>query len=143
MTREEVILAALAPANGVAHGPVQVQKLLFLVQKRAASIIDGPGFDFSPYDYGPFDQSIYADLMALSKSGDVEILGDPYSKGRRYRLTPAGQAKADAILLKQNENVRAFLNQLSAWVRSLTFAQLVSAIYAAYPEMKVNSVFGR
>lgn len=141
MTREEVILAAFAPAKGESHSPVQVQKLLFLIERRAAKEVGGKKFEFAAYDYGPFDQSIYADLRALSKAGLVEIVGDQNSKGRRYRLTASGQKQAEGILAQQDAKLQRFLGELSAWVRSLSFAELVSAIYASYPEMKANSVF--
>jgi hypothetical protein len=35
----------------------------------------------------------------------------------------------------------AYIRQASEFVRSLSFTQLVSAIYKAYPEMRENSVF--
>ena len=68
MEKREIILAALAPADGVIHTPVQVQKLLFLIDKKIPHLVGGPYFNFVPYAYGPFDTEIYRLLEELEKA---------------------------------------------------------------------------
>ena len=143
MERSEIILATLAQAPTDLHSPVQVQKLLFLLEKKAAHLIGGQKFHFVPYDYGPFDKDIYNDLLSLSSAGLVELVGDPYSKGRRYKLSKEGERKAGEILSRAAPALIEFLPRLSKFVRSLSFADLVSSVYRAYPEMRVNSVFNK
>ena len=58
MTRKEVVLAALAPAKHAPHSPVQVQKLIFLIDRNIPREVGGPHFDFQPYNYGPFDKAV-------------------------------------------------------------------------------------
>jgi hypothetical protein len=58
-----------------------------------------------------------------------------------YRLTPRGQRRGDELLGKIRPSVVRYIRELSEWVRGLSFAQLVSAIYKEYPEMQVNSLF--
>lgn len=140
MTRDELILATLASANGE-FSPVQIQKALFLLDKKASAWIGGPHFDFRPYDYGPYDQSIYTSLSSLRDAGLVEIVGDPTSKQRRYNLTGPGRDQGSAILAAQPQQISSYISQLAQFVRSLGFAQLVSSIYQEFPEMKANSVF--
>ena len=142
MDAKNLVMAALAPANGGTHTPVQVQKLLFLVDRNIPEIIGGPHFEFEPYDYGPFDKAVYDILRDLAAEGLVEISEEPGRRWKRYRLTDAGQEIGELVLNKISEKGREYIRQLSTFVRSLTFDQLVSAIYKAYPEMKVNSVFG-
>jgi len=43
--------------------------------------------------------------------------------------------------IKDNEEAKDYIGRVSQFVRSLPFAELVSAIYTAYPEMRQNSVF--
>ncbi|MGH9892740.1 MAG: hypothetical protein ACREA0_12275 [bacterium] len=38
-------------------------------------------------------------------------------------------------------DVAAYLDRLVEWMSGLSFQQIVSAIYDAFPEMKANSVF--
>lgn len=141
MTKKEIILSALAPSNGALHTPVQIQKLLFLLDKRASDFLGGPHFHFIPYHYGPFDKGIYDLLLQLAAKGHVEILGNPNLHLRKYRLTPAGQKKGDKILDSLDPKIAAYIRKLSVFVRSLSFAALVSSIYRAYPEMQENSLF--
>ena len=139
MKRGEVVLSALAPACGAPHSPVQVQKLLFLIDRNVPRDVGGPHFDFQPYNYGPFDKAVYEELEALAKDGLVEVC--PGWKWNGYRLTEAGQKVGDGVLSSLKPNTREFIVKVSHVVRSLTFTQLVSAIYKAYPEMRANSVF--
>lgn len=140
ISREEVILTALAPAGGAPHTPVQVQKLLFLLDRNAAASFGGPKFDFQPYHYGPFDRAVYLTLEDLAQQGMVEITRNA-GNWRDYRLTPEGQARAVQVLAGLDDRTRSYIERLSAFVRSLSFTDLVSAIYKAYPEMRERSVF--
>jgi uncharacterized protein len=140
MTREELLLAALASTDGE-FSPVQIQKTIFLLDRKVPEWTGGPHFNFKAYDYGPFDQSIYQVLTALRDRGLVEISGDASSKHRRYALTALGREQGVNVLAQQPTEISSYFNQLTEFVKSLGFAQLVSTIYNEFPEMKVNSVF--
>ena len=133
-------LAALAPGVGVPHSPVQVQKLLFLIDRNLSVLLVGPTFDFKPFHYGPFDRAVYAILEDLAEQGLVEIT-QGQGNWRDYRLTTAGQSRAAQVVDGLEERAQRYIQRASAFVRSLSFPELVSAIYKAYPEMRVHSVF--
>jgi hypothetical protein len=140
MNRPEIVLAALAAAGeNATFSPVQVQKLLFLVDREAAGLVGGPHFDFRPYDYGPFDSDVYGTLTDLEKIGLAR--SSPAGRYRIYSLSVDGYQSGVRVLDTLRPNARAYLTQAAAWVRSLSFQQLVAAIYNRYPDMKVNSVF--
>jgi len=139
MTRDQVVLAVMSTASQKGFRPVQIQKLFFLVDDRFSNHTGGPHFVFEPYDYGPFDQSVYHKLDELERDGYVEVTDQLYP--RCYSLTDAGQELGEEAFSKLDENVQEKLEQLSKFVRALSFGDLVSAIYREYPEMKVNSVF--
>lgn len=141
MTKEDIILACMATSDGASFRPVQIQKSMFLIDQEASAQIGGPLFDFKPYDYGPFDVSVYNNLTILSEKGLVQIEGDPASKQRRYSLTAKGQQVGEATLGTLVPNIQDYLKRVSEFVLRLTFAQLVSSIYKKYPAMKANSVF--
>lgn len=133
------MLAALAPAFGQPYTPVQVQKLLFLIDREIPRLVGGPLFDFAPYDYGPFDKRVYETLEALAEPG---LVIDQYRGTMRvFSLTPSGQAKGDQFLNQLDEKASEYIRRASAFIRDLSFSQLVSSIYKAYPEMRQNSVF--
>ncbi len=139
MNREEIILAALAPAKGTSHTPVQVQKLLFLIDREISDLIDGPHFNFQPYDYGPFDKAVYDELRKLKNKGHVYII--PEENWQNYMLTKTGESMGEKILNSLPPIAQDYIERVSEFVRKLTFSQLVSAIYKTYPEMRDNSVF--
>lgn len=140
MTREDNVLLGLAAGGANARfTPVQVQKLFFLIDREASHLVEGPHFNFVPYDYGPFDKSVYETLEGLSQCG----LAVTQSTGtyRVYELTEAGVAAGTVALSKLTPSAREYIKQLSNWVRKLSFEQLVGTIYKKYPEMKEKSVF--
>src|SRR5437764_13543901 len=111
-------LAALAPAGGAPHSPVQVQKLLFLIDRNLSSLLGGPSFDFQPYHYGPFDREVYATLEDLAKQGLVEITQGQGNKWPDYRLTAAGQSRAARIVDGLEERALRDVQRAAAFVRS-------------------------
>ncbi len=140
--RQAIVLAALATESGAEYAPVQVQKLFFLIDENVSAAFGGKQFSFEPYDYGPFDSAVYHELDTLARMGFVRIESKGPSAGhRRYVLTPAGQDVGATNLSTMDISLRDYLTRVSAWVRSLSFAQLVGSIYKAYPPMRVNSVF--
>jgi len=139
MNRREVILMTLAPAKGESHTPVQVQKLLFLIDREISKAIGGPYFNFQPHSYGPFDKAVYEVLESLAIEGYVDIL--PQKTWRNYKLTALGQEYGDTLLNTLSVAAKDYVAKVSRFVRSLSVAELVSAIYKAYPEMRENSVF--
>jgi uncharacterized protein len=139
MDSRDIVLASLASSKGRCYRPVQVQKLLFLIDRNIGNGIGGPFFKFQPYNYGPFDKTVYDVLESLAEEGYVEIVRE--STWKNYRLTIAGQKKGEALLDTMTDEVRAYIQVISSWVLSLSFTQLVSAIYKAYPDMRANSVF--
>ena len=139
MKRRNLMLAAMSVANGEVHTPVQVQKLFFLIDKEIPKLVSGPHFDFKPYNYGPFDQDVYRELELLATAGLVELV--PQSTWSSYRLTQEGQSKGDKYFGVLKPKASEYIAEASKFVRSLSFTQLVSAIYKAYPKMRERSVF--
>jgi hypothetical protein len=140
MTKRELLLLALAAGGTHEHTPVQVQKLLFLIEKGIGQRLGGPVYSFVPYDYGPFDSSIYSELRDLEREGLA--VARPTPRGWRvHALTDAGLAEGEALLRAMPVDAQGFIKELSGFVLRTPFAALVSAVYKAYPEMKANSVF--
>lgn len=139
MTSKDMILASLAPANGALHTPVQVQKLLFLIDREASTLVGGPYFHFQPYNYGPFDKAVYDGLRQLRDEGLVEMVPD--WNWNSYQLTRIGQERGQQLLQSLRLEAQRYIVNASDFVRKLSFSDLVSAIYKAYPDMRRNSVF--
>ena len=141
MNRDEYVLAAMAMAGRDPLSPVQVQKYFFILDKNVSDLMGGSQFEFEPYDFGPFDKAVYEALDSLRDRGLVEIVGDLSRGVRMYRLTENGFHRAEDPIKGIPANVRTYAQGVAEWMRPLSFSQLVSAIYYAYPDMKVNSIF--
>jgi DNA-binding PadR family transcriptional regulator len=123
--------------NGQAT-PVQVVKMLFLMEKKIPSQIGDAKFNFVPYDYGPFDPTVYSELRILQRDGLLDVMD---TKPRLYRLTPLGHRESAQLMQRIDAGVATYLRNLGMWMSGISFAQLVTAIYREFPEMRANSVF--
>ncbi|HKI38528.1 MAG TPA: hypothetical protein VKA46_42160 [Gemmataceae bacterium] len=140
MNRQEFVLAVLAAGDAVEHNSTQVQKLFFLLDRKVPEQVGGPWFAFQPYDYGPYDRAVYEELRALTSRGLVSITKGK-GASRAYHLIPEGNAEGQVQLKKLPPATADYIRRLSAWVRRLSFEQLVSAIYRAFPDMSAKGVF--
>lgn len=142
MHRRDLLLAVLASAEGRAFTPVQLQKSVFLICRNVPSLINsGPTFNFTPYDYGPFDPSVYTEAESLALSGQAIIAPSASGRWSTYAASDIGVARGRALIAELQANIQDYIRRISEWVRSQSFRDLVKSIYDAYPEMKVNSVF--
>ena len=143
MDRADYVLVSMSPAKMCDFSPVQVQKLFFLLDRNIAGHSGGPHFNFVPYDYGPFDREVYKQLRELESSElvNVNVNGSNRHPSRAYSLTSAGQEQGLRQFLEFPRDVQEYIKETVKFVRAASFSELVSSIYSAYPEMKVNSVF--
>jgi len=142
MTRSDWILLAINASPKRTLSPVQLQKALFLFsmnlsdsQRKTEQF-----YNFEPYDYGPFDRSIYDDADRLVSAGEVSI-SESTSRYRTYSATPAGASRAEELCRVLHADVLDYVRRVVTWVCSLSFNGLVKAIYREYPAMRANSVF--
>jgi uncharacterized protein len=137
MNRKDWLIVALGAAGSRGLTPVRLQKSLFLVSEGVGK--GDTGYEFTPYNYGPFCLDIYKDAEALEREGIVEIRRE----GRRwpeYFLTREGQVLQGRVQKKLGARA-AYVHKVVEWTLGLTFPQLVRAIYSRYPRFRENSVF--
>jgi hypothetical protein len=141
MTKRDWTLLAIAAAEGEPLTPVQLQKALFLLGKMKPGSVGRHYYKFIPYNYGPFDGSIYRDAESLAGDGYVAIQPSQQGKWVQYAATARGSLIAKQLEAAADPSAADYLRRVVVWVRSLSFQDLVKAIYTHYPEYKANSVF--
>lgn len=142
MRREDWTLLAISAAKGGGLSPVQLQKVLFLIGSKLRQDELGDTFyRFVAYNYGPFDIAVYKDAERLADEGLVAIIRAPEHRWALYCATSDGAAVAVRLRADAPERAVAYLDRVVAWVQSLSFRDLIRAIYAAFPEYRKNSVF--
>ena len=140
MEREDFLLMVVSEAEGRPLTPVQLQKSLFLVSQKLKETPD-PFYSFEPYHYGPFDADVYADADSLEKEGLLISVSSTRGAWQETAITPNGLNKAQHLKKELSEPVVTYVHELVQWVQSLSFSDLVQAIYREYPEYRENSVF--
>jgi hypothetical protein len=142
MERRDWTLLVLAAAGGKPLSPVQLQKTLFLLEKKLPDAIDPSQFyRFTPYHYGPFDSRVYDDARSLRDEGLAVVAPSVHGRWSEYAATPDAMEEAEGIKAQLSPRVSDFVDTLVDWVQALSFEELLRAVYAAYPEMKAKSVF--
>ena len=140
-SRREFLLLALASASDGRLSPVQIQKAMFLLKQEASQYVEPDFYDFVPYNYGPFDSSIYDDLDALAGSGLVTIDQPQGRSWAMYTITGTGLQKADHVRGSVAPAIRDYTQNVVSWIKAQSFAGLLRSIYSKYPSFAVNSVF--
>lgn len=144
LQRRDWTLLVLAAAGGQPLQPVQLQKTLFLIGENLKPVekdLSSEFYDFEPYDYGPFDRMAYADAEYLSNQGFATITTLPGRLYREYAATVDGLQRAKALEQDLARPLVEYVHSIVDWARSLSFSDLVRAIYQQYPEQRVRSVF--
>jgi len=142
MDRRELLLAVLAAAKGRQFSPAQIQKAIFLIDKNLPHLIHpGPGYTFVPYNYGPFDRTVYAEAENLRSEGEAVIAGADNGRWSTYAASDSGIEHGEMILGRLHEKSRRYVESVVDWVLAQSFGSLVKAIYDEYPEMRENSIF--
>ena len=141
LTRQDWLLLTLSRSPDGAMSPVQIQKALFLFGQEAGRSAGTRFYSFVPYDYGPFDAAIYADLRRMMNEGHVGEEWNPGRSWKNYTLTGPGRQAAHVLESEADARLVEFLGRIVVWVKGRSFSDLLRSVYAAYPEFAVNSVF--
>lgn len=142
MERRHWALLVLDEAGPSGLSPIQLQKTLFLIGRNLPDEVGDDYYEFVPYNYGPFDARVYSDAQYFVNSGLVQVIQVAGKAWSFYTITPNGHNMAQHIReTEASERALSYLTKVVKWVQSLSFAQLLAAIYKAYPEYKAKSVF--
>ena len=141
LTRQDWLLIALSRSPDGVMSPVQIQKALFLFGQEVGASIGTKFYSFEPYDYGPFDAAIYADLRRMTGAGHVRAEWSSERSWKSYTITRSGRNAALVLETDADTRLTEFLGRIVVWVREQSFSDLLRSVYAAYPEFAVNSVF--
>ncbi len=141
MERKDITLLVIESAGDEGLSPIQIQKSIFLIGESHLPELPSDFYEFYPYNYGPFCEEVYHDADALVEERmvfNIPIAGQSWSK---YVVTPKGQTRSEEIKKENNIGLVAYISETVQWVNSLTFSELLRAIYAKYPGYSENSVF--
>lgn len=127
-----------AGANGPYDlDPIRVMKGCFVVSQAGRSEWRSL-FDFAPYDYGPFDTSVYRARDALLAKRYLQA--DNTGRYGSYTLTDSGTERVRQIEQQLDDRAIAWLRSVGHYVCAKSFVGLLDDIYARFPEYATRSV---
>jgi uncharacterized protein YwgA len=141
LKNRDITLLVIAAAGDSGLTPVQLMKSLFIISKSGFADLPSDFYPFFAYNYGPFHPDVYRDVEALVNEGLVIEIRETGRNWSKYAVAPAGLKYVENLKSQIASELSAYINAVVNWVGSLTFDQLLRAIYAEYPEMRENSVF--
>src|SRR5437879_13456561 len=116
MKPQDWTLLAISAAKGRGLSPIQLQKSLFLLERRLSKEELGEDFyEFIPYNYGPFDVKIYQDAETLEEIGLINITQSDARRWRSYQATQSGLELATSLRAKASPHAVAYLDEVVAW----------------------------
>jgi hypothetical protein len=117
--------------------PVEIQKGLFLLQQVAA-LSNAEAYDYQAYDWGPVAPEIYTDTNELLKTHLLAKSSQgPFGRFWYYQATPTGRQVAGYLAEDVRPDHLLYVEVIRTLLKQLKFDQIVSGIYAAYPEWAV------
>jgi hypothetical protein len=131
-----LLMAKGAEDGSYPFDAIRAMKSAFLVSERGLpewQLL----YNFRPYDYGPFDSSVYVSRDVLVAGGLLEERPGNYPS---YRLTEAGHARAREIAERMGSASAAWLEGIGKWASSRSFAQLLREVYAEFPQFASRSI---
>ncbi len=141
MEKESITLLVIGADPNGGLSPIQLQKSLFIVGQTALDELPADYYEFFPYNYGPFTSEVYVIADTLEEKGLIRKVITSGENFFRYAITPDGKVKT-AEIRKANPGLLCdYIDAVVQWVCSLSFDELLRAIYAKYPDFAVNSVF--
>src|SRR5215468_4044011 len=93
--RKDWLLLAIARAADGKLSPTQSQQAMFILSEEGGALITRPFYSFRPYNYGPFDATIYQDVDDLQQGGLLRIVHT--ERSATYQITPAGLDHVDQL----------------------------------------------
>ena len=139
MTRQDWLLLVLAAAGRKPLSPLQLQKSLFLVGYDLAKLVGADFYTFRPFDYGPFDATVYRDAEEQAAQGLVTIRSHPVTK-RVFSLTTTGVTWVRVLETELPASAVRHCRYVVQWAQSQTFQELTQAIYEQFPAYAERSV---
>jgi hypothetical protein len=128
LLRQKILLALIEGEPGHTISRLKLVKLCFLLNREWPNAPAAAIYEFLPYKYGPFSFTLYQELDALCRNGDLQLHGE------KDVGTVAGRP---AIALESG--AKQMLRFVNSRYGDLTLPCLIDTIYTKHPWFTLNS----
>ena len=140
MERRDLLLLFIAmPGGSYTTDRIRIMKGLFLLTQDGPKEIRG-AYEFRPYNYGPFDTSIYHDLERLETEGLIRIQASGVPGRDAYETTSQGEAKARDLEAGLQPVTVSAIRETKRFVTAVSFVDLLRHVYEKHQDYAVKSV---
>jgi DNA-binding PadR family transcriptional regulator len=141
--REEEVLLAYLAGGPEELDPIRIMKGMFIFEQESRPEWRAHRhlYEFEPYNWGPFSAEVYRHLDALVRRGLVMARSEEGKNWKYYQVTPIGRRAADEIRRRLDPEAVEYLDAVRRFTLSVSFHELLRAVYRKYPAYAVNSVF--
>ena len=145
LTSTQLAILAMIRAkdkNGVDYAPIpgriHLVKELFAIYTTDVGKKVLKDLRFEPDNFGPFDETIFAGLDELTDAGLVKTVAE--KNVAKIELTPAGKRVIDNLWAKIRPEIKQVIEYVKHNYNHKSSETVLKDIYAAHPEMAVNSL---
>lgn len=145
MTRSMMLVLLLGTMGEVKY-KTRLQKYLFLADKQFAKQKGrSPNqlvYDWKPYKYGPFSESLELCVRRALKDKTIEVFTvheDNKNEGVGYRLTIKGRAQFGAMLKTLEDTSKLIHGMLHTFQNDSTEYPLLEFVYKMHPDYATKS----
>ena len=136
--RKDVSLLFLTTVPRAIFSPIQLQKGIFLISKNLPELFE-INYNFMPYDYGPYDADVYADIKQLEKEELAKIFFISSPSHNSYVATHLGFKYTQNYEI--SNRAKNYIKEVVEWILPLTMSRIIGAIVRQYPEYSANMIF--
>ena len=128
LLRQKILLALIEGEPGQTISRLKLVKLCFMLNREWQNAPSAAVYEFLPYKYGPFSFTLYQELDALCRNGEVLMDGE-----KDVSKVPG---RPSAVLDSGSKQMLRFINSRFG---GMTLPTLVDTIYAKHPWFTLNS----
>lgn len=132
------------------EGRTRLQKMVFLMQKELKKPDQpgdfGKGYNFIPYDYGPFSKELYDDLDVMVEQDFVDDTEVPLQSGKVkyvYEIKKDGEKLVNSEAEKWDdvEAIIQLAQEIKQEYNNMLLSELIEFVYSEYPDYAERSVY--
>lgn len=137
LDQQDVVLLIAAGADGsFPLDPIRLMKGCFLVSQLGTAEWKTL-FNFRPYDYGPFDSTVYSARDALVAHSLLAV--DWSNRYGSYSLTDRGRERVQQLRQVVGDFAADWFTHIGRYVTDRSFTRLLDEIYAKFPDYATRS----
>jgi uncharacterized protein YwgA len=139
------LLLAYADEEAPIEGRTRLQKMVFRVQQEHPGAVDAGGFQFEPYDYGPYSPELAETISDLIEAGALSETQRTLEDGERvkyeYELEANGRERVEGAIQERENELLQGVERVKQHYNQMALPDVLNEIYSEYPAYATESEY--